>query len=109
MATTIHDARKAAHRLSRLNRSMLLLTKLENRQFATSEKVNFSAKLEQQLSEMGELFEAAGYTVKIDMQKDIIMVTGSEYLTEILINNFLTNALKHATPGSSIQINLHPN
>ena len=37
------------------------------------------------------------------------MVTGSEYLTEILINNFLTNALKHATPGSSIQINLHPN
>src|SRR6185437_15266196 len=56
--TQIHSIQilnEAASKLSRLNQSLLLLTKIENRQFESPEKVNFSKVLNQCIENFEEL------------------------------------------------------
>lgn len=95
-----------ANRLSRLNQSLILLTKIDNRQFKETEEVNVSELLLRRLNNYEELFQAKRITIINKIEHGIKLVL-NETLADILITNLLTNAIKHNIDGGYIEIELN--
>lgn len=104
----IQSLNAATTRLSKLNQSLLLLTKIENRQFVTTEQVNISAILLSYLDNFEELAETKNISIKKNIGKDLL-VEMNESLAEILISNLIINAIKHNHKEGSIEIDIEGN
>jgi signal transduction histidine kinase len=101
----IQGAYNALQSLSRLNQSLLLLAKIENKQFSEQTSIDLKALLQNKSQQFSELWNNKGLTVQTDLcEKNI---TGNIYLVEILVNNLLSNATKHNIPGGKITIALN--
>lgn len=101
----MRSVNEAATKLSRLNQSLLLLAKIENRQFDNSEKINFSAIVNQCI----ENFEELATIKNISIEKNIaanIFLNINDSLAEILVSNIILNAIKHNIDKGNIQIDL---
>jgi signal transduction histidine kinase len=98
---------EAANRLSRLNQSLLLLAKIENRQFPGTSHLSLKTLMEEQLEMLEELTDAKNLQVKTELSESPA-VTANRSLTEILIKNLLENAIRHSQPGDIIFIQSTP-
>lgn len=92
-------------RLSRLNQSLILLTKIDNRQFDKTENVDLSMLLQRHLSNYEELFLTKEISVTKNIQPGIQLMI-NESLAEILIVNLLSNAIKHNMEKGIVKIDL---
>lgn len=91
--------------MSDLNKNLLLLTKIENRQFLSKEELDFKRIVKNKVEEFSPLINSK--SVKIDFKTDgIFKVKISFELAEILVNNLLTNAIKHNSINGKIHIEL---
>lgn len=102
--TTIENA---AQKLSKLHQSLLLLTKLENRQFLSNEQVNLAAIVRNKVSEWEELLESRG--ILMTLHCDEVTLPFHQHLAEIMVGNLFNNAVRHTPPGKRIDIVLEPN
>ena len=93
----------AAKRLSSLNRSLLLLTKIENDQFEADEAVVLNDILKQTLQEFEPLLEAKKLRIELNSKQDFTLRINRQ-LAEMLIGNLLSNAIKHNMPEGRVQI-----
>ncbi len=101
-------AYEASGRLSRLNKTLLLLTKIENRQFPEAKTINLKHVIESQL----EYFEDLIINKKIIVEKNIdatVNVKINTFLSEILFSNLIKNAIRHNTQNGKLYINLVKN
>ena len=90
----LHDAFETVNRLSKLNDSLLLLSKIENRQFVEKSDINLSQLIQSRLEYLEELI--ALKHIELSVQLDIpVTIFINPMLADILINNLLSNALKH--------------
>jgi signal transduction histidine kinase len=80
--------------LSRMGQSLNLLTKIDNREFENIEKVNFSEMLETALENFKELIDLKSISMETDHQTDV-RISMDPTLTTVLINNLLSNAIRH--------------
>ncbi len=94
-------------RLSAINQNLILLTKIENRQFESSNEVTINEKILQKKDEYIGLFESKELDVKIQSEGDFV-VRMNEYLSDILVGNLLSNAVKHNIMGGEIRILIKP-
>ncbi len=90
----IQDIHESTMRLSRLNQALLLLTKIENRQFHDKETLNVSDIIDTKISKMEEIFSHRGIAVKHDIIHPFL-ITIHPALADILVSNLLNNAVKH--------------
>ncbi|TDD95955.1 sensor histidine kinase [Flavobacterium cellulosilyticum] len=98
----------ACSKLTRLNKSLLLLTKIENRQFITTEKVAVEKILDSSLL----LFEDYINEKKISVIKNIeadYLINMNPDLCLIFINNIIQNAIRHNVVEGSIIISIKSN
>jgi len=102
----IQSISKTTSRLSKLNQSLILLTKIDNKQFRETEEVNISDLMLHHLNNYEELLHAKQIVVTNNIEPDVKLVM-NETLAEILIINLLTNAIKHNIDNGSIQITLN--
>lgn len=100
----ISEIEQAVHKLSRLYQALLLLTKVENRQFVLNEYVAVHAIIEYKFIELVELSENKNLTTVLNIEP--LSITFHRQLMEIMIGNLLYNAIRYNTPGGSIEINL---
>lgn len=98
----------ALKRLSTLNQSLILLTKIENRQFVADKVISISDLAKSKLTEFVSLFDAKNITVEINFETDF-SIKMNEELAEILINNLLSNAIKHNEDNGKIQLSVRKN
>jgi signal transduction histidine kinase len=98
----------AIKRLSTLNQSLILLTKIENRQFLPSEKIILNDTLNYYLKEFETLFEAKKISLDLNIEDDFSIEINTQ-LAGILISNLLSNSINHnITYGVvSITVNNH--
>ena len=104
----IKSAYTSLKKLSKLNQSLLLLAKIENKQFKKTRYLNLIVLLEEKLEQFHELLKNNNISVTTTFKKKAWINVNTE-LTDILINNLVSNAIKHNIPGGSITIELDEN
>ncbi len=97
---------ETTNRLSRLNQSLILLTKIDNKQYGESKELNVTELLLSRLSNYEELLQAKqiGLINKINPGVKLVL---NETLADILITNLLSNAIKHNIEKGFIEIELN--
>lgn len=104
----IEEINKALTRISRINKNLLLLAKIENRQFDDSESINISLLTRQCLDQLREYSDNKNISIQTELENSII-IEGNKTLIEILINNLLLNAIRHNQENGMIRISLGKN
>lgn len=94
-------------RLSRLNKNLLLLSKIESKQYTIPEEVNLKDVITKQLDFFKEQALAKKISVNTTLS-DEILVKANLFLAEILISNLFINAINHNIKNGSIDVNLTP-
>jgi signal transduction histidine kinase len=97
----------ATLKLSRLHQSLLLLTKLENRQFVPGETVNLSAIIRNKLAEREEFISSKKLIVNIHTEE--VILAFHQHLAEILVNNLLNNMIRYTPKNGILEINVTAN
>ena len=95
----------ACLKLSKLHQSLLLLTKLENKQFILNELIQLKSILEQKCEERTELLESKHIKLQIDAAN--FEIHFHQHLAEILISNLLNNAIRYTAIGGTISNSLY--
>jgi len=90
----IRAAFESAIRLSKLNEALLLLSKIENRQFVDTSEIDICQLIQSRLEYLEELFELKQIEVSVQLDQKVVFIL-NPLLAEILINNLLSNALRH--------------
>lgn len=90
-------------RMTRLNKSLLLLSKIENRQFATGEQLDFNARLLQQADDFSELLHYRNIDIEFTEEATFVRFFNAD-LADVLITNLLKNAIVHNHEGGHIRI-----
>jgi signal transduction histidine kinase len=92
-------------RVSRINKNLLLLAKIENKQFAEDELLNLSELVNQNLDFLEEHLRAKNNTVEKDICQNC-SVRANRSLVDIMLVNLLLNAIRHNQEGGVIKIKL---
>jgi signal transduction histidine kinase len=98
----------AVQKLSSVNHSLVLLTKLENQEYNSRDKTNISMLLDKLLSSFHELLDLKRIRITKQIQPEV-NVAISYSLAEILLNNLIGNAIRHNTVDGTIDIRLTKN
>jgi len=97
----------AVNRLTRLNKSLLLLTKIENRQFSETETIRLDQIIEEKIVQFADLIKARNIRLEYEIQPTELKM--NHQLAEIAINNLFTNAIHHNLDNGTITISLEQN
>ncbi len=90
-------------KLRSLNKSLLLLAKIENKQFNLKSKINLKQLIDITLSNFEEIGQLKNLTVNTDISNEID-VNMDKALAEILVNNLIQNAFRHTKENGEINI-----
>lgn len=101
----IEEAHAALSRASRINKNLLLLTKIENSQFSERQTIDLSDILEHLLVQFAPFFEEKKLHVYADV-KTPVNIEGNRILIEILFGNLLTNVIRYSISPGEIRISL---
>ncbi|KKL82216.1 hypothetical protein LCGC14_1987000, partial [marine sediment metagenome] len=107
-ATILEGIINSTQRLKKLNKTLLMLSKIENQEFSLTEEINIKAIILNSLSYYEEQKESMNIQVELDI-KPIDSHRGNEMLTEILIQNLLKNAFFHNIKDGRVSIKLDKN
>ena len=100
----LNDLYNAVSRLNRLNQSLLLLVKIENKLEHNKEMIDLRAVLEEMIVQFEEIFQDKKLNLNYMLgDKEIY---GSRYLLDILLNNLISNSIRHNYIGGNINIKL---
>ncbi|MGJ8744959.1 sensor histidine kinase [Polaribacter sp.] len=87
-------------RLKQLNKKITILTKIDNNQFIHIENVNLSKLINEKIENFQELKQVH---LAHNSEKELIIPMDS-YLADILVNNLISNAIKHGKKDKEITI-----
>lgn len=93
----------AVKRLSSLNQNLILLTKIENRQFVAEKQLALHKIMEQKVTDFAPYFKSKKLKVELKIEQPLEM-NMNEQLAEIMINNLLSNSINHNVSGGSVNI-----
>jgi signal transduction histidine kinase len=102
---TINELRKTTTRLSKLNKNLLLLSRIENDQFKDEMVVNFNDIVKNHLEFYQEQANATAVEISF-FESGTLTAKTNQTLTETLIHNLVLNAIKHNLPNGMIVIEL---
>lgn len=105
-AAIIQDLYRMNGRLSRLTRNLLLLAKMDNRQFGMEEHVDVVALLDDLMPYLESI--AGGLTVIRDTAAGHFSGRANRSLLESLISNLVVNAVRHNHKGGEIVLTTTP-
>lgn len=94
---------EATSRLSRMNKSLLLLSKIENQQYVKKESVELLPLIEKLKVLNEDALLEKSVKVSFDIKQEICFTINAE-LCFILINNLLQNAIRHNIQNGKINI-----
>lgn len=101
-AEIVQSLYEVSARLARLNKNLLLLAKIDNRQFKQTESIDLVQIIEKTLSLLSEFTQ--GITIRKDIQINSFPIQANTALLESLINNLVVNAVRHNIVNGEIFI-----
>ncbi len=104
----IEEINRALTRITRINKNLLLLAKIENNQFEDQQTIDISQLAHQCLEQVAEHADNKNISIQTNIDQHV-MVKGNKALIEILANNLLLNAIRHNVQNGQITISLTKN
>jgi len=92
-------------RLAEINKSLLLISKIENKQFLNNENVDFDEIFKQVLSDFSDYIEYRNINIHYVVNTKCIKSMNRQ-LAEILVRNLLKNAVFHNFMGGEVFISM---
>ena len=105
-ASLLSDITDANERLSQMNRTLLLLAKIENNQFPETAAVNISTLVNGVIDTFKNHYD--NFPELTTGIEENVMVSANRSLIEILVSNLIKNGVVHNIPGGKITISLSP-
>lgn len=101
----VEQVYQAINRVSRINKNLLLLARIEHSQFEENERIALDEMLAAVAAQFTDRFEnnALHYTENIEP----FAVDANPVLTEILLTNLLVNAVRYTPTGGEVLIHLN--
>ncbi len=106
-ANIIQDLFQMTSRLSRLNRSLLLLAKIDNKQFDTKDHIQLAQFIDCLIPSL-ESISGQLRIYRLYPQKPL-SINANRILLESMVNNLFINAVRHNTPDGTITIGIDDN
>lgn len=93
----------------RLNKTLLLLTKIDNDQFPDQTDVNLSSMVLSQKELYEEIFSSKKISCSVQVPDEPVIVRMNETLASILVTNIIKNAFVHSPEGGTVTLTLTEN
>lgn len=106
-AAIIQDLYQMNSRLSRLNRNLLLLAKMENNQFSRTESVDVITVIKDLQPYLESL--SGGLILKQNFSTASLPIKANRSLLESMVNNLVVNAVRHNKTSGEITVFLSDN
>lgn len=90
----------------RLNKTLLLLTKIDNGQFPDQTDVDFSSMLLSQKELYAEIFSSKNITCSVQLPDSPVIIKMNGTLATILVTNLIKNAFVHSPEGGKVTLAL---
>lgn len=97
---------ETASRLSRLTKALLLISKIENKQFPICDEVCLSEMAEKTVHELSDFIEAMDLTIETVLN-DNVKIRASKDLINAMFYNLIQNAIKFSPENSAIKVEGH--
>lgn len=92
-------------RMKRLNSTLLLLSKIKNKQFTNNQSIDLIYIFEDVLEGFDDIIQYKEISVEIEKNTDAIIINMNKDLAYIMVNNLLKNAISHnINKGGQIKI-----
>lgn len=101
----VKDISETNSRLSKLNRTLVLLTKIENKQFTHKEKITLDKIIKRHLENFSSLLQARNILLEYSMTADITL-NMDPMLVDLLVVNLVKNAIMHNIENGKIIIEM---
>ena len=102
---SVLDAYEASNRLSRVNKTLLLLARIENRQFPESQMIDPENIFEYQFELLEDLISSKKLEISSHYDEGM-QINMNPYLAEVLFSNLIKNAIRHNIEGGKIIVEL---
>ncbi|MEL7534603.1 MAG: HAMP domain-containing sensor histidine kinase [Bacteroidota bacterium] len=96
-------AYNSINKLSRMGRSLSLLTKIQNREFVDREDLNLTLTVENLIYDFQELFSLKTLSLHKELEENVPIYMDSNLL-DMLLTNLLQNAVRHNVENGEIAI-----
>ena len=104
-ASELVKVHRELHGLVNLNKTLLLLTRIENGQFPDTSKIDFSSVFSDAEAMFSEIYAGRGVRVSMSVDEPFIWEMNPQ-LALILVRNLLKNAFVHSSSGSEVQVRM---
>ncbi len=104
----IKSALDSVNRLSKMNKSLILLTRIENDQYNIAEALNLSQLIRRHLDKFDLFISSRELKLKLNLDENV-SVQINPNLADILLSNLLSNAIKYNKIHGELNIELTPN
>ena len=98
----------SVNQLSRLNSTLTLITRIENRQFTEKEKIKLTELLDRHLELLDEHIDLRKIKVEKHYRDEGMELLMDQGLADLLIANLLKNAIVHNIEGGAIVLETRP-
>ena len=96
---------RTLRQIVRLNKTLLLLTKIDNGQFPESSEVDLAAVVGEQVALYDEIYAGRGIACTVSAPEAFV-VRMNESLASTLVTNLLKNAYLHTAEGGAVGVEL---
>lgn len=103
-AATILDLEETAQRMVRLNKNLLLLSKIDNGQFNEVEEVDLSKLAETLLSNLRPMADTDNISIQTSI--DPLFIKANSTLIEVLLTNLFHNAIRHTNTNGKVNVEI---
>jgi signal transduction histidine kinase len=107
-SSILSSLNKDVSRLNRLNKNLLLLSKIDNETYLEKKKIVLNDYITKHLDFFTEQAKAKNLSILTDFNTEL-SITGNPSLTEVLINNLFLNAIRHNEKNGKIIIRIDDN
>ncbi len=104
----IAEILQTLNRLNHLNKALLLLAKIENKQYNEQEKINITKLIEEVLKDFEDFIDYKNLQIKRQYTQDITLNL-DKHLAFVLCSNLIKNALFHSHENAEIIIKSNNN
>ena len=104
----IYASYQSATKLQKLTKNLLLLSKIENRQFSRYENIDLSSLIKDKLISFKSLITSKNIKLTSHLKQEFLIAI-HPILADILINNLLSNAINHNIENGFITISVEAN